>query len=132
MRISLVVSFLISGALAESTVEKSSSFRDFVQSYPAQRDEFLQYSNEQITGVLAQIPPTNANHRDLQATAAPTRAPLCNSDTSVNFDDDLAQVAYADIFNSTCSCSEGSLNAYSPYRLQFDEILSNCAAAFHD
>jgi hypothetical protein len=112
MRISFVVSLLFSGsiALVESAVEKSFSFRDFVMSYPAKRDEFLQYSKEQTQGVLAKILPTDANHRDLQATPAPTNPPLCNADNSVNFDDDLAQAAYDDIFNSTCSCSEGTSN----------------------
>jgi hypothetical protein len=122
MRIFFVASLLLSGSIAffESAVEIPSSFRDVLQSYAAKRDEFLQYSQEQITRrVFAQIQSADANHRDLQTAPAPTRGPLCNADGSVNFDDDFSQIVYSGDFETTCYCSEGALSTYSPYRLQF-------------
>jgi hypothetical protein len=121
MRISFVSSLLFSGsiALVESAVEIPASFRDALLSYPAKRDEFLQYSKDQIAQrVLSQIQSKDANHRDLQGTPAPTRASRCNADDSVNFDDDFSQTVFSVDYNTNCSCSEGTSVVYLPYRLQ--------------
>jgi hypothetical protein len=116
----MYASFFVLSVLSGSTTFVESTtipleFRDALELYAAERDELVQRSNSEIKRrVLAQIQSTEANSRHLQTTSAPTSSPVCNAYDSVNFDDDFAQAAYADIFNPTCGCSEGTSSVSSP------------------
>lgn len=106
MRFPVQVSLLFPGwtHLVESAQNKPSSLREILQRYPARREELLQSSKDQVTKrFLAQIQGADANPRELQGTD-----PLCNSDGSVNLDDDYTQILYDGDFLTKCNCSEGT------------------------
>ena len=120
MRFSFVASLLFSGSIGffELASGKTSFRQTAWQHFNDHQGEVVQRGQDQIRQLLSQAAQTQSanSNRELQFTDAPTGAPLCNVDGSVNFDseDFLEPELYGTEYNTMCTCMEGTVDIVLP------------------
>ena len=120
MRVSLWASLLFSGSIGlfEFASSKTSFRQTAWQHYNDHQGEVVQRGQKQIRQLLSQAAQTQSvdAKRELQFTDAPTGAPLCNADGSVNFEsEDFPQPElYGTEYNTMCTCMQRTFGILLP------------------
>ena len=119
MRLSFVASLLFSGSIGlfELASGKTSFRQTALQHYNDHQGEVVQHGQKQIRQLLSQAAQTQSAdaNRELQFTDAPTGAPLCNADGSLNFESEEFSMAlsFGTEYNTMCTCMEGTFGIFS-------------------